>query len=258
MRRTAIASLTEHIPVGYEEALLDALSDNDSSVRRTAAEGLRELVEMLENPAAIRGYVGAPDPLVRSTALYIASARRVGDAVAYVVSLRDPDHRVRIEAVRALVSVDDAASVATAATDENREVRIAVANGLAKLAAGGEAVRALVHDGDPLVRAAALTALGELGVDEEILDAVEQALKASAWQIRQGAVRALAGAPPGRAVSALVRALADTHLDVRKSAVLSLSRWVSTETAVREALTGALQDGDADVRAYARQALASV
>ncbi|SLC67803.1 putative oxidoreductase/HEAT repeat-containing protein [Mycobacteroides abscessus subsp. massiliense] len=71
-------------------------------------------------------------------------------------------------------------------------------------------------------------------------------------------MRALAGAPPGRAVSALVRALADTHLDVRKSAVLSLSRWVSTETAVREALTGALQDGDADVRAYARQALASV
>lgn len=114
VRRTAIASLTEHIPVGYEAALLDALSDNDSSVRRTAAEGLRELVEMLENPAAIRGYVGAPDPLVRSTALYVASARRVGDPVAYVVSLRDPDHRVRIEAVRALVSVDDAGSVATA------------------------------------------------------------------------------------------------------------------------------------------------
>lgn len=258
VRRTAIASLTEHIPVGYEAALLDALSDNDSSVRRTAAEGLRELVEMLENPAAIRGYVGAPDPLVRSTALYVASARRVGDPVAYVVSLRDPDHRVRIEAVRALVSVDDAGSVATAATDENREVRIAVANGLAKLSAGGEAVRALVHDGDPLVRAAALTALGELGVDDEILHAVEQALKAPAWQIRQGAVRALAGASPGQAVSALVRALADTHLDVRKSAVLSLSRWVSTEPAVREALTGALQDGDADVRAYARQALASV
>lgn len=97
--------------------------------------------------------------------------------------------------MRALVSVDDAGSVATAATDENREVRIAVANGLAKLSAGGEAVRALVHDGDPLVRAAALTALGELGVDDEILHAVEQALKAPAWQIRQGAVRALAGRP---------------------------------------------------------------
>ncbi|ALR11682.1 oxidoreductase [Mycobacteroides saopaulense] len=257
VRRTAIASLTEHIPGGYEDALLNALGDSDSSVRRTAADGVRELVEVLETPAAIRGYVSAPDPLVRSTALYVASARRVGDPSAYVGSLRDPDHRVRIEAVRALVSVDDAVSIGTAADDDNREVRIAVANGLAKLAAGGETVRALVSDRDPLVRAAALTAIGTLGVDEGIFDAVEEALRAPAWQIRQGAVRALAGASPEQALPPLGRALADPHLDVRKSAVLSLSQWASAEPAAREALTGALDDGDADVRAYARQALAA-
>lgn len=257
VRRTAIASLTEHIPGGYEDALLNALGDSDSSVRRTAADGVRELVEVLETPAAIRGYVSALDPLVRSTALYVASARRVGDPSAYVGSLRDPDHRVRIEAVRALVSVDDAVSIGTAADDDNREVRIAVANGLAKLAAGGETVRALVSDRDPLVRAAALTAIGTLGVDDGIFDAVEEALRAPAWQIRQGAVRALAGASPERALPPLGRALADPHLDVRKSAVLSLSQWASAEPAVREALTGALDDGDADVRAYARQALAA-
>lgn len=257
VRRTAIAALTEHIPSGYEDALLNALGDSDSSVRRTAADGVRELVEVLDNPVAIRDHVDAPDPLVRSTALYVASARRVGDSAAYVASLRDPDHRVRIEAVRALVSVDDAVSIGTAAHDDNREVRIAVANGLAKLSAGGQTVRALVGDGDPLVRAAALTALGALGVDAQILDAVEEALRAPAWQIRQGAVRALAGASSAHAVPPLARALSDAHLDVRKSAVLSLSQWVSTEPAVREALTGALQDGDADVRAYARQALAA-
>ncbi|NGX07727.1 fumarate reductase/succinate dehydrogenase flavoprotein subunit [Mycobacteroides franklinii] len=257
VRRTAIAALTEHIPSGYEGALLNALGDSDSSVRRTAADGVRELVEVLDNPVAIRDHVDAPDPLVRSTALYVASARRVGDSAAYVASLRDPDHRVRIEAVRALVSVDDAVSIGTAAHDDNREVRIAVANGLAKLSAGGQTVRALVGDGDPLVRAAALTALGALGVDEQILDAVEEALRAPAWQIRQGAVRALAGASSAHAVPPLARALSDAHLDVRKSAVLSLSQWVSTEPAVREALTGALHDGDADVRAYARQALAA-
>ncbi|OHU28972.1 fumarate reductase/succinate dehydrogenase flavoprotein subunit [Mycobacteroides franklinii] len=257
VRRTAIAALTEHIPSGYEDALLNALGDSDSSVRRTAADGVRELVEVLDNPVAIRDHVDAPDPLVRSTALYVASARRVGDSAVYVASLRDPDHRVRIEAVRALVSVDDAVSIGTAAHDDNREVRIAVANGLAKLSAGGQTVRALVGDGDPLVRAAALTALGALGVDEQILDAVEEALRAPAWQIRQGAVRALAGASSAHAVPPLARALSDAHLDVRKSAVLSLSQWVSTEPAVREALTGALQDGDADVRAYARQALAA-
>ncbi len=257
VRRTAIASLTEHTPVGYEHALLNALGDSDAAVRRTAADGVRELVEVLDGPAAIRGHVVSSDPLVRGTALYVASARRVGDPTAYVAALRDPDHRVRIEAVRALVSVDDAVSIATAAGDDNREVRIAVANGLAKLAAGDDTVRALVGDRDPLVRAAALTAVGALGVDERILGAVEEALEAPAWQIRQGAVRALAGARSAQAVSPLSRALADPHLDVRKSAVLSLSQWASTEPAVREALTSALQDGDADVRAYARQALAS-
>jgi hypothetical protein len=39
--------------------------------------------------------------------------------------------------------------------------------------------------------------------------------------------------------------------------VLSLTRWASSEAAAREALAGALGDGDADVRAYARQVLAN-
>ena len=72
----------------------------------------------------------------------------------------DADHRVRIEAVRALVSIDDADGVAAATGDGNREVRIVAANGLATLRAGHDAVRELVADNDPLVRAAALAALG--------------------------------------------------------------------------------------------------
>jgi len=53
----------------------------------------------------------------------------------------------------------------------------------------------------------------------------------------------------------LLEALADPHLDVRKAAVLSLARWVASEPAARHALEGALADGDADVRAYARRTL---
>ncbi|MDF2585087.1 MAG: oxidoreductase, partial [Mycobacterium sp.] len=51
------------------------------------------------------------------------------------------------------------------------------------------------------------------------------------------------------------RALADAHLDVRKAAVLSLTRWAESEAAARDALGLALKDADADVRAYARRAL---
>jgi HEAT repeat protein len=163
---------------------------------------------------------------------------------------------VRIEAVRALVPIDDAAGVAAAAGDDSREVRVAVANGLATLGAGQDGVRGLVADADPLVRAAALTALGELGCSEGDLAVVEQALQAAAWQVREGAARALSGATAELAVPRLSQTLGDEHLDVRKAAVLSLTRWADSEVAARDALSLALKDDDADVRAYARQALA--
>ena len=208
-------------------------------------------------PERVRRSLTSGDPVVRGAAVYVLSSRRAGDAEQYRRALADQDHRVRIEAVRALVSVDDADGVAAARSDANREVRIAVANGLGTLRTGADAVRGLIEDPDPLVRAAALAAMGSIGWDDVDVTTVEGALGASAWQIRQGAARALAGAPsPTAAVPPLSRALSDPHLDVRKAAVLSLTRWASSEEAAREALTGALDDGDADVRAYARRALA--
>ncbi|TDO08249.1 succinate dehydrogenase/fumarate reductase flavoprotein subunit [Mycobacterium sp. BK086] len=254
VRRTAVVALTEHLCDGYADALYAALTDTDSGVRRAAAEGVRELVEVLPNPAAGQPLLTSTDPLVRSAALYLLSFRRVGDARSFRTALTDTDHRVRIEAVRALVSVDDSDGVASAAGDENREVRIAVANGLGTLASGPAAVRALVGDRDPLVRAAALAALGEIGGEDADLALIERALGDSAWQIRVGAVRALSGSGE-RAVDFLSRALIDPHLDVRKAAVLGLTQWAS-RPAAHDALLGALDDTDADVRAYARQALA--
>ncbi|MCZ8379544.1 fumarate reductase/succinate dehydrogenase flavoprotein subunit [Mycobacterium sp. CPCC 205372] len=257
VRRTAVATLVEVLPDGYADGLFRALGDEAPEVRAVAAESVRELVEVLPAPEAVAGHLRSPDAVVRAVALYLLSSRRVGAADAYREALSDADHRVRIEAVRALVSVDDVDGVAAGATDENREVRIAVANGLGTLGAGADTVRALIDDADPLVRAAALAAMGAIGWGADDGLTVEGALAASAWQIRQGAARALAGAPsPSTAVPPLSRALADPHLDVRKAAVLSLTRWASSEQAARDALGLALDDGDADVRAYARRALA--
>ena len=259
VRRTAVATLTEHTPGGYAPELFAALDDTDASVRRTSADGIRELVEVLPGAEAARAHLTSGDSVVRAAAVYLLAARRAGDAGQYRGALTDPDHRVRIEAVRALVSVDDVDGVVTATGDENREVRIAAAAGLATLHDGAAAVSALVADPDPLVRAAALAALGELGCSADEFAVVEKALQAPAWQVRQGAVRALAGAVAEVAVpaiSALSRAVADTHLDVRKATVLSLTRWAG-EAAARDALGTALKDSDADVRAYARRALDS-
>jgi succinate dehydrogenase/fumarate reductase flavoprotein subunit/HEAT repeat protein len=256
VRRTAVTTLTEHMPDRYAAALLDGLDDADALVRRAAAEGVRELVEVLPHPEAARAFLTSADAAVRAVSVYLLAARRAGDADAYRHALGDVDHRVRIEAVRALVSIDDAAGVAAAAGDDNREVRVAVANGLATLRADQDAVRGLLVDADPLVRAAALAALGELGCGEGDLTAVEQALQATAWQMREGAARALSGATADLAVPRLSQALVDEHLDVRKAAVLSLTRWADSEVAARDALSVALKDDDADVRAHARRALA--
>jgi len=258
VRRTAVSTLTEHIPDGYAPALVGALNDADAAVRLTGADGIRELVEVLPEPESVRDHLDSGDRVVRAAALYVLAARRAGDAAQYRRAVTDTDHRVRIEAVRALVSVDDVDGVVAAAGDENREVRIAVAAGLATLGAAAaparSAVRQLVADTDPLVRAAGLAALGELGCGEGDYAAVKQALRAPAWQVREGAARALAGAAVDFAVEHLAEVLVDAHLDVRKAAVLSLTRWAG-EPAAHDALGIALKDGDADVRAYARRAL---
>lgn len=255
VRRTAVATLVEHLPDGYQPALVTALADDDAGVRRETADAVRELVEVLPDAGAFTDRLASADPVVRAVTVYLLSSRRAGTAEAYRAASADADHRVRIEAVRALVSVDDHDGVAAATTDENREVRIAAVGGLATLRAGADAVRVALDDPDPLVRAAALASLGAVGCTDDDVVSVEKAFTESAWQIRQGAARALAGARPEVAVPTLSRALEDRHLDVRKAAVLSLSRWAGSESAARRALTVALDDTDADVRAYARQAL---
>ncbi|UGT55482.1 fumarate reductase/succinate dehydrogenase flavoprotein subunit [Nocardia asteroides] len=257
VRVAALSVLTENTPEGFADELVRALADEAASVRRAAAESLRELIEVLPGAGGLARELGSPDPLVRATVVDLLRALRAGSAMEYRAALADADHRVRIEAVRALVSLDDAAAVATLADDVNREVRVAVAHGLSAIGAGGtEVVRVLVGDPDPLVRAAAAAAYATLGADPTDLALLVAALGDPAWQVRVGAARGLAGAGADDAVAPLAQALSDRHLDVRKAAVLALSTWPGDAGAV-EALTTAVTDPDADVRAYARRGVAA-
>lgn len=257
VRVAAITALTENTPDGYAPLLVRSLDDPAASVRGAAAAALRELVEVLPSAAGLADRLGSADPIVRATVVDLLRALRAGSAAWYRAALDDPDHRVRIEGVRALVSLDDREAIAAAATDPNREVRIAVAHGVATIGDGGaEIVRALSGDRDPLVRAAALAAFAGTGVDPADIGTCLAALRDSAWQVRVGAARGLAAAEPADAVPALSDALADPHLDVRKAAVLTLATWNLHEPA-RVALKSAVDDPDADVRAYARRGLAN-
>ncbi|ROO85352.1 succinate dehydrogenase/fumarate reductase flavoprotein subunit [Actinocorallia herbida] len=254
VRRAAVATLTETVPEGFAPVLAAALDDAHASVRHAAAAALRELVEVVPPGPGLAAALRAPhaDPVARAACLDVLRALRLGDTALFADALADPDQRVRLQAVRGLVSLDAADGVARAAADQSREVRIAVAAGLGQLAApeGPEALGALAADPDPLVRAAALKAFA--GYDGAPGISVA-ALADPSWEVRAGAAAALAVASAhGRD---LARALADPHLDVRKAAVIALSAHPAAP-ARDEVLTGALADPDADVRAYARRALA--
>ncbi|MET9577141.1 fumarate reductase/succinate dehydrogenase flavoprotein subunit [Streptomyces sp. DT199] len=276
VRREAVAVLTETLPPGTGTALAAALRDSAAEVRAAAAASLRELVETLPAEPDLRDGLAAalaePDPVVRAAALDVLRALRLGDAALFADSLVDSDIAVRIEAVRALVSVDAAGELARAAlSDPSREVRVAIAKGLATVgaerlaghapaaadpAAGAieAALTGLLDDPDALVRAAAYGALGTTGCPAPLTARAVAALSETAWQVRSGAATALSVADPDVAVPALAKALADANADVRKAAVLALTRHRGTEEA-RAALATATTDSDADVRAYAGRAL---
>ncbi|MEW5535844.1 HEAT repeat domain-containing protein, partial [Streptomyces virginiae] len=131
----AVAALGETVPAGAGPALAERLADSDPAVRAAAAAALRELLEVLpggpELGAGLRAALAVPDPAVRSAALEALRALRLGDAGLYADALADAEVDVRIHAVRGLVSVDAAAELAAAAGDPAREVRVAVAKGLA-------------------------------------------------------------------------------------------------------------------------------
>ncbi|MCD0449865.1 fumarate reductase/succinate dehydrogenase flavoprotein subunit [Actinocorallia sp. API 0066] len=253
VRRAAVATLTETVPEGFAPVLAGALGDRHASVRHAAATALRELVEVIpptpELAAALRAPYG--DPVVRAACVDVLRALRLGDAALFAAALEDGDQRVRVQAVRGLVSLDDAAGAARAAADPAREVRITLAGGLGHLAAveGAPALAALAADADPLVRAAALKGFAAL---DGAPDLAVPALSDPSWEVRAGAATALSAAPAH--TTALAAALRDPHLDVRKAAVIALTAHPDTP-ARTAALTAAVSDPDADVRAYARRAL---
>jgi succinate dehydrogenase/fumarate reductase flavoprotein subunit/HEAT repeat protein len=268
VRRTAVSMLTETVPPGTGQALAGALSDPDAEVRAAAAASLRELVETLPpEPAlgtALTGALTSLDPVVRAAALDVLRALRLGEAGVFAAGLDDPDTAVRTEAVRALVSVDAVGPLTAAANDPSREVRVTVAKALASVGSASltaadralltTALDRLIGDSDPLVRGAAFAALADTGCPAPLAHRAVAALSDPVWQVRSGAATALSAASAEAAVPALAKALADPNADVRKAAVLALTRHRATEEA-RAALATATADTDADVRAYAARGL---
>jgi succinate dehydrogenase/fumarate reductase flavoprotein subunit/HEAT repeat protein len=260
VRRTAVATLTEVAPAGVADALVDALADGEPSVRAAAASGLRELADVLPKSdglaARLRAASGSADPAVRHLVAELLRVTGLGTAADFRAAAADDDLTVRLQAVPGLVRRDDGDGLAVAAADTAREVRVAAAHGLGTVGdrRGAGVLLRLAGDADVLVRAAALQAAAAIGCPPALAAEALAALADPAWQVREGAAKALAAADPDDAVPALLGAARDGNLDVRRAAVRSLAGWAGRDD-VAAALAAAGADPDADVRAYARRAL---
>lgn len=251
-----------HVPGGTGDALAWALADQDAAVRRIAAAALRELPELYLGDDGVRALRLAAahgrDPDVRSTAADLLDTLVRGASELYAQGLQDDETHVRVQAVLGLVALGAAGGVAEAADDPAREVRAAVAEGLARLAtpAGTAVLDHLLADHDPVVRMAALDAAAELGVPERLAARVAAAVTHPGWQVRRRAALALGAAAPETAIPPLVHALRDRIVDVRRAAVQSLEQWAADHPRALTALTEALADPDPGVRTQARWSLA--
>jgi HEAT repeat protein len=250
------------VPRGAGDVLAWALADRHREVRAAAAGLLRDLPEVHLGDDGVRALLLAAargrEQDVRDTASELLAGLTAGAGELYAQGLHDGEAHLRVQAVLGLISLHAVAEVAEAADDPAREVRVAVAEGLARLArpAGLPALESLLADHDPVVRMAALDAAAELGVPEPLEGRVVISIAHSSWQVRRRAAFALAEADPDTAVQPLVGALRDRIVDVRRAAVQALEQWSSDRPEVVTALTEALTDPDPGVRTQARWALA--
>lgn len=263
VRRTALTVLSEAADSWDEPSAVfaAALLDPDETVRRTAAELLGELLEVLvvgeKFEQSLREASRHPAAEVRTAGVGALWRHRLTTVDELAALSADLDETVRCETVLGLVSLDALDVLASMAADPVVAVRLAVARGLGAIGdpRGANTLTVLAEDGDLLVRAAALIAMAHTGCADHAVAVATASLTDPAWEVRQGAAIALSAGAQDEAVDDLITATRDTNLDVRKAAVRALGRRDTGVRAIRAALESALDDVDADVRAFARMGL---
>ena len=182
------------------EALCRALIDQDDAVRHAAAQSLTELKQTASGPILLQ-WVDYALPFVQTSILRALRELRYGGAFdAAWRALAHSQATVRLEAVGVLGWLKHAQALAP----------------LAALA---------WHDPELGVRRAAVGALGFAATPEVfVVDALLNALRDEAWQVREEAAATLGKLRTAHAGEALIAALADDYWQVRLQAARALGK----------------------------------
>ncbi|WP_118179988.1 HEAT repeat domain-containing protein [Paraburkholderia phosphatilytica] len=252
------------------DALCVALADADNAVRDAAAESLAGLKSADLAPVLVRhlGHAAHAAPFVAQAVL--RALRELRDESAFEPALRaldSTDAGVRLEAVGVLGWLKDARALIpltrTATHDADADVRRAAVGALgqgghsepADEAAIRDALLQALRDDAWQVREESATTLGKLRA-QVALDALLGALDDPYWQVRLQAARALGKLADRRAGGALAGLLTHAISNLRKEAALALGEL--RDPAVLPALHDAAGDPDPEVRKAVRIAFAQI
>jgi len=280
--RARLAPIIESVRADASPAdrqrLRDAVADLDAQSRPIAAALLIDRLD--EVPASERGAIvellreaGAIDVALRSAHARTAWRRSLACAAlgasgaleavpALEELLDDHNHHVREAAVEALGAIGDPAALP--ALRQLYLSETAVRPGIVYAAlvelgpAAAEVFREAIGSDNPRVRASACfglaaTSRGDVSQDEVSIEPIEHALKDSDSAVRTAAADALAAVGAGTVPSALVTAVTDPELSVRKAAVRALGAYDDPRAVA--AAARALRDDEREIALRSAESL---
>ncbi|NET34194.1 MAG: TIR domain-containing protein, partial [Cyanothece sp. SIO1E1] len=218
-------------------ALLQALKDENSDVRRSATEGLGQLRSEAAIPALLQALKDENSDVRRSATEGLEQLRSEAAIPALLQALKDENSDVRRSATEGLGQLRSEAAIPAllqALKDENSDVRRSAAEGLGQLQSEAMILgllQAMKHQDSDVCRHAA-EILREISC-EAILASMIRVLKYRGPRIRRIAAESLsktasqASLSPlskALAVKTLIEALHDKYLSVRRSAAESLGK----------------------------------
>ena len=247
------------LPPKIISALIGALPDKDSDVRRAAADALGKQTALSEDTvsALIRALPDKDSDVRRAAADALGKQTALSeDTVSILIrALEDEDSDVRhivayaLGRQNALSEAPISALIKALKDDEDSDVRRAAADALGKQTALSEdtvsiLIRAL-RDEDSDVRHAAAYALGKhTALSEDTVSALITALPEDS-DVRRAVIDALGNqtALSRNTVSTLIRALRDEDSGVRRAAAYALGKQKLSPDTISVLIT-ALDDGD--------------
>jgi hypothetical protein len=228
----ALSAVMRADPAGCRAVILPLLAGDDPNLRRAALWALGDVFEP-PDMGTLREALADPDPAIRRTALNsLPSVNNNPQAYELVVTaLQDLDAWVRNNAVLLLAwsapppVVDHLVSLTS---DPSWYVRSALGEAIGRMAANSDrapaaagALREMLADSEPAVRAGAVRGLGLLGVS---LDALQSRMDDPDWWVRAAVADVLAAnlprCPPARAL--LAQLTDDANPTVRETAAKAL------------------------------------